>query len=120
MKVDVGILIDLQKNNKPYGVWVSDRKKGFQQFYVKGYEDRGNQFRLKFETVDFNNMDWGDWWDYWTTQGSMMYYLAGPFVTDTNIPLDIFGAIAVTDIKKFVEQVKKTNRYELSSFNKEA
>ena len=87
---DIAILIDTQNDNKPVALWATDYNL-FERYFIDRY-DLMEYFDVLFDDFDFKNMNREEWWDYWSSQGNMLWYLAGPYRIDKGVTIPEFMA----------------------------
>lgn len=110
-KFDISILVDLQNGDKAVALWATDYKI-FDRYFADRY-DLMEYFDETFEAFDFKGVDRELWWDYWASQGNMLWYLSGPFHIETEESMAQFMNKWADDLDGLVRWVNR-NKVPLS------
>ena len=106
-RIDFALLFDMRCDFKPFGIWITDGKL-FEQYYIRDveYGEYTNYFHERFDHLDFSDMDWHGFWDYWTSQGGYNLSISNPFSVATEKSISKFGQDAIKDLNKFMDWLK--------------
>ena len=84
----------------------------FERQFIDRY-DLMEYFDETFDGFDFQGVDKESWWDYWTSQGNMLWNLSGPFHIEGELSIAEFMFKWIDDLDGLIQWLNR-NRVPVS------